>query len=175
MKLTEKTISSQILHQGKVLNLRIDAVELPNGKIATREIIEHAGAVAIVPLTSAGEIVMVRQYRHPAGEILLEIPAGKLDRDENPEHCAKRELLEETGFITGNIRKIFSCFSSPGFCGELIHIYVATEIIYQGQQLDEDEFLEVEKIPLPKVLAMISSGDIKDIKTIAGVLSIANL
>lgn len=175
MKLVEKTISSQLLHKGKVVNLRIDSVELPNGKIASREVVEHVGAVAVVPITDNEEVLMVRQYRHPVGEILLEIPAGKLDSGENSDQCAARELLEETGMVAADIRRMFSIYSSPGFCDEILHIYIARNLTDQGQQLDEDEFLEVEKIPLKKTLEMIFSGQVKDAKTIAALLVVKNL
>lgn len=175
MDLTEKTISSQMLHRGKIVNLRVDTVELPNGKMGTREVVEHAGAVAVVPVTEHGEVIMVRQYRYPVEEILWEIPAGKLDQGEDPEHCVRRELLEETGVVAANIYKIFSIYSSPGFSNEILHIYGAENLTYQKQKLDEDEFVEVERVSIDKALQMISEGKIKDSKTIAGILAIKNL
>ncbi len=171
MNLTEKVISSQMLHKGKIVNLRVDSVELPNGKTAAREVVEHKGAVAVVPITSEGEVLMVRQYRHPVEEILLEIPAGKLDANEPPDECVKRELLEETGMVAGSLEKLFSFYSSPGFSNEILHIYVAKDLVYQGQRLDEDEFVELEKIPLNKAKEMIIQGKIKDAKTIIGILA----
>lgn len=175
MDLTEKTLSSQMIHRGKIVNLRVDSVELPNGKIGTREVVEHAGAVAVVPITENGEIIMVRQYRYPVEEILWEIPAGKLDQGETPEHCVRRELLEETGAIAANIYKIFSFYSSPGFSNEVLHIYGAENLTYQEQKLDEDEFVEVERVPLERAVQMINEGRIKDAKTIVGILAIKNL
>ncbi|MBM7854158.1 ADP-ribose pyrophosphatase [Desulfohalotomaculum tongense] len=172
MKLTEKTISSQMLHRGKVVSLRIDSVELPNGKIAAREVVEHSGAVAVVPIDNNGEVLMVRQYRHPVGKILLEIPAGKLDPGEAPDDCVRRELLEETGMVAGKLSKLFSCYSTPGFSNEILHVYLAENLTYQGQQLDKDEFLKVEKVPLSKAVEMISAGEIEDAKTIAGLLAV---
>nr|WP_238442405.1 NUDIX hydrolase [Desulfofalx alkaliphila] len=167
----EKTISSQILHKGKVVNLRVDSVELPNGKIASREVVEHSGAVAVVPITDAGEVLLVRQYRHPLKEVILEIPAGKLDAGERPEQCVKRELLEETGMEADDIKLMFSTYSSPGFCDEILHLYIARKMTYRGQKLDEDEFVKVEKYPLDEAIKMIYKGEIKDCKSIAGLLS----
>ncbi|MTI79466.1 MAG: NUDIX hydrolase [Firmicutes bacterium] len=174
MKLTEKTISSQMLHKGKVVNLRIDSVELPNGKLGAREVVEHSGAVAVVPVTASGEVLMVRQFRYPAQKELLEIPAGKLDPGESPEECVKRELLEETGMNAGNITKLFSCYSSPGFSDEVIHIYLATDLKYHGQQLDEDEFVEIEKFKFDEIVDKVYNGTIQDAKTIAGILAAVN-
>ncbi len=173
MNLDEKMISSQMLHKGKILNLRVDFVELPDGNVASREVIEHSGAVAVVPITDNDEIIMVKQYRHPMQEILLEIPAGRLKQNEDKDDCAKRELLEETGMIARNIKRVFSFFSSPGFCNEIVHLYVATELTYKEQQLDKGEFLEVVKVPIKKAVEMIYRGEIKDAKTIAGILNVA--
>lgn len=175
MNLREKTISSQMIHRGKIVNLRVDSVELPNGKLAMREVVEHVGAVAVVPVTNEGEVLMVRQYRHPVGEILLEIPAGKLDPGEEPDHCIERELLEETGTVAEKTSLIFSFYTSPGFSDELLHIYVAEGLTYRGQQLDEDEFLELQRVPLEEAVEMIVRGEIKDAKTIVGILAVKNL
>ncbi|MEG6615663.1 NUDIX hydrolase [Peptococcaceae bacterium 1198_IL3148] len=172
MNLTEKTITSQMIHKGKVVNLRVDSVELPNGKIGSREVVEHVGAVAVVPITDDGDLIMVRQYRYPVQEILLEIPAGKLDAGEDPKRCVERELLEETGMVAENCRLLFSMYSSPGFSNEILHIYLAENLTYQGQHLDEDEFLQVEKITLDQGIEMIYNGKIKDAKTIAGILAL---
>lgn len=175
MKLKEEIISSQVLHKGKIVNLRIDSVKLPNGKTAAREVVEHKGAVAVVPITASGEVLMVRQYRHPAGEILLEIPAGKLDANEPPDECAKRELLEETGVVAGSIEKLFSFYTSPGFSNEVLHLYAAEDLSYQGQHLDDDEFVEVQKVPLAEALEMIKNGKINDAKTIIGILAVSRV
>lgn len=175
MNLIEKTLSSQVIHLGKIVNLRVDAVELPNGKLATREVVEHAGAVAAVAVTGQKEIIMVRQYRHPVEEVLWEIPAGKLDPGESPEDCVRRELLEETGFVADKIYKIFSIYSSPGFSDEVLHIYGAKDLTFQQQKLDEDEFLEVKRIHIGQARQMIISGEIKDSKTIIGVLAITSI
>lgn len=164
-----------MIHKGKIVNLRIDAVELPNGKTATREVVEHMGAVAVVPLTDDGDILMVKQYRHPVGKILLEIPAGKLDPGEDPQHCVERELLEETGMMAGECKLLFSIYTSPGFSNEILHIYLAKNLTYKGQQLDEDEFVEIEKINLDKAVEMIYSGEINDAKTIAGIVAVKQL
>ena len=173
MRLEEKLLSSQMLYRGKILNLKVDFVELPNKKIATREIVEHSGAVAVVPITDNDEIIMVKQYRHPMKEILLEIPAGRLEKNEDIDNCAKRELLEETGMVAKELKHVLSFFSSPGFCDEIVHLYIATGLCYKGQDLDEDEFLEVIKVPIKEAVKMAYNFEIKDSKTIIGTLCVA--
>lgn len=160
-----------MIHKGKVVNLRIDSVELPNGKLGSREVVEHSGAVAVVPITEENEVIMVRQYRYPVNDCLLEIPAGKLDPNETPDHCVERELLEETGLAANNMRLLFSLYSSPGFSDEILYIYIARELSFKGQKLDEDEFVEVEKYPLDKIIQMIYNGEVKDAKTICAILA----
>jgi len=166
----EKTIRTKRIYEGKIINLRIDEIELPGKKYAKREIVEHPGAVAIVPVTEDGEIIMVRQFRKAADMFLLEIPAGKLDKQEDPLSCAKRELKEETGYEAQNIERLCSFYSSPGFSNELIHIYIATNLIRGEASPDEDEYLSVERYTIDQLLEMIRSGDLRDGKTIAGVM-----
>ncbi|HHY90302.1 MAG TPA: NUDIX hydrolase [Clostridiales bacterium] len=167
----EKTIRTKKIYEGKIIHLRVDEVELPGGKSSTREIVEHPGAVAIVPVTEDGEIIMVRQFRKAADMFLLEIPAGKLDKNEDPLSCAKRELKEETGYEAQNIELLGSFYSSPGFSNELIHIYIATDLIPGEASPDENEYLSVEKYTIDQLLEMIRSGNLKDGKTIIGVMA----
>lgn len=166
--LQEEPIRAKRIFEGKVINLRIDTVRLPNGKEAEREIVEHPGAVAIVPILSDGRVIMVRQYRHPAGKILLEIPAGKLDKGEDPEHCALRELEEETGYYCQELRHLTSTWTTPGFSNEMIHIYSATNLEATSQKLDEDEFLSIEIYTPEDVRCLIRDGTICDSKTLVG-------
>lgn len=166
--LKEVFLSSQRLYEGKMINLRRDMVVLPNGKQASREIVEHPGAVAVVPVLPDGRVLMVRQFRHPVGQVLLEIPAGKLAPGENPDECALRELEEETGYLAGKLDRLTSIFTAPGFTNEVIHIYLAGELKKTAVNPDEDEFLAVVAYEQQIIRTMISSGDICDAKTIAG-------
>jgi len=173
-KLEEEAIQVHRVYSGKIINLRRDAVRLPNGREATREVVEHPGAVAIVPVTNNGEIILVRQFRYPVGQVLLEIPAGKLDPGETPEDCAARELIEETGFRAGRLQKMVSVFTGPGFTNEVIHIFLAQDLKEVGQALDSDEMLDVEFYSPPEISRLISANVIKDAKTIVG-LSLSGL
>jgi ADP-ribose pyrophosphatase len=164
----EKLLSSENVYEGKLINTRKDEINL-NGKVFTREVVEHPGSVAIVPILNDGSIVMIEQYRYPIEEVLLEIPAGTLEKNENAIECAHRELIEETGYKAGNLREIVSCYLTPGYCTELIHIFLAIEIEDAKQKLEDDESIRVITIELPEVKEMIKDGLIKDAKTIIGV------
>lgn len=166
----EKTLSSKTIHQGKFLNLREDMVELSNGKTASRLIVEHPGAVAVVPVTQNNEIVMVEQFRKPAEQVMLEIPAGKLEKGEDPGECAVRELKEETGYTAGTLTKLTSFYTTPGFCDEVIHLYLATGLTFFEACPDEDEILQSKVIPFHVALEKVMTGEIKDLKTMAGIL-----
>ena len=168
--LTEKTINSQKVYAGRVVNLRLDTVELPDGRQTKREVIEHRGAVAVVPILQSDTIVMVRQYRQPVGETLLEIPAGTLDDGENPYNCAHRELIEETGYSAGKLEKMFSSYLAPGYSSEMLHTYIAENLAAVGARAEADEFLDVVLIKLDDALGKIQQGEIKDAKTICGLL-----
>ncbi|WIV10979.1 NUDIX hydrolase [Proteiniborus sp. MB09-C3] len=165
----EKTMKSEKIYEGKILSLRIDTVELPDKKYSKREIVEHPGAVAIVPITNEGEIVFVKQFRKATETVLLEIPAGKLEINEQPVECAIRELKEETGLYSENIEYILDYFSSPGFTNEKIHIFIASEVINGEATPEEDEYIDVVKINIDEAINMIKDGTIKDGKTIIGV------
>jgi ADP-ribose pyrophosphatase len=167
----EKLLSSEKVYEGKLINTRKDEIRL-KGKLFTREVVEHPGSVAIVPILNNGSIVMIEQYRHPVEKVLLEIPAGTLEINENAIECAHRELIEETGYKAGNLKKIISCYLAPGYCTELIHIFLATEIKVAKQRLEDDESIKVVTRELPEVKKMIKDGIIKDAKTIIGVTSL---
>ncbi len=166
----EELIESRVLYRGRVVTLRLDTVRLPNGTIAQREIVEHRGAVAIVPLMDADTVLLIRQYRRAVGETLLEIPAGTLEPDEPPDRCAQRELEEETGYRAGNLRHLFSQYLAPGYSQEVLHVYLAEELTRTRQQTDADEIVELAPVPLQQIEPMILKGEIKDAKTIAGLL-----
>lgn len=168
--LVEKLVNKVKLFEGNIINLRRDTVILPNGKQATREVVEHPGAVAIVPIADDGRIILVRQYRHSTGKLLLEIPAGKLDKGEQPDACARRELEEETGYRAGNLRRLASVFTTPGFSDEIIHIYLATGLTASKQHTDEDEFLDVEMYSRDQIREMLAQGELQDAKTALGLL-----
>lgn len=173
MNLTEKQLSSEYIYQGKIINLRRDKALLPNGAVAAREVIEHRGGVCVAALTENEEVLFVKQYRYPYSEVVTEIPAGKRDSaDENPLDCGIRELKEETGAEAERFISLGTLYPSPGYCGEIIWMYAATGLSFGKQNPDEDEFLDVEKIPLENAVQMILSGEIKDAKTQAAVLKL---
>ncbi|MBR5236291.1 MAG: NUDIX hydrolase [Clostridia bacterium] len=176
MKLTEKTIGTEPIFEGKIIKVRRDTVELPNGGQATREIVEHPGGVAVVALDENENVYMVRQYRHPFEKIILEIPAGKLDGPgEDVFDCCKRELEEETGLVAEKYDYLGAFMVSPGFCQEWIHIYLARSLSQGKAHLDPDEFLEVEKFSLSQLTDMIMAGEIEDGKTVIGILKAREL
>lgn len=168
--LTEKFLDSKIVFDGNLLKVYRDRVELPNSKEASREFIRHPGAVAVVPITADGKIVLVKQYRYPLGKVILEVPAGKLDQGESPDDCARRELEEETGYVAKNLRLLSSIYTTPGFTDEIIHLYVAEELTLALQCPDEDEFLDVKVYSKAEVKAMIQDGTLTDAKSMLALL-----
>ena len=165
MELFEKKISSKQIFDGKVVKLFVDEVELPDGQIATREIVRHPGAVCVVPLTDKGEVVMVKQFRYPFDEVLLEIPAGKLEPGEDPLEAVKRELEEESGAVAGKIEYIGELYTTVAIFDEKIQMYLATDLTFTNAHPDTDEFITSEKIPLSILINMVMNGEIKDAKT----------
>ena len=175
MKLTEKTIASQSVFEGRVIHVKHDKVELENGKTAMREIVEHPGGVCVAALTENRELLFVRQFRYPYKEVLLELPAGKLEKGMNPLENGKRELLEETGAVGRQYMTLGKLYPSPGYCGEIIHLYFCRIDHYDRQKLDEGEFLDVIRIPLDKAVQMVLNGELPDAKTQTAVLKVATL
>jgi ADP-ribose pyrophosphatase len=167
--LTEKTIETKALYEGRIIDVRLDTVELPNGKQSTREIVKHPGAVAIIPMTANGELLLVRQFRKALEKVIYEIPAGKLEKGEDPRDCALRELEEETGYKTEVLEKVASFYTSPGFADELIHIYFTNSLVKGVEHLDEDEFLDLVSVPINAAKEMVTDGRIHDAKTIYAV------
>lgn len=170
MNLKEECLTSKEVFSGKLLNVFLDTVLLPNGKQATREFIKHPGAVAVVPVCDDGKILLVRQFRYPTNKVLLEIPAGKLDMGEHPDECVVRELEEETGYLSKNIIKLTSIYTTPGFTDEVIHLYLARQLTKTSQNLDEDEFLNVEAYTPEEIKKMIGNGEINDAKSMLALL-----
>lgn len=175
MHLEEKTISSEMMYDGKIIKLLRDSVELENGKTALREVIKHPGGVGIVPLDEDNNVLMVRQFRYPHGKVLLEIPAGKLEYGENPRECGLRELKEETGCICDSFEYLGNLIPTPAYDTEVIHMYLARGLHSGEQNPDEDEFLEIEKIPLEKAVEMIMNNEIADAKTQIALLKTAKM
>ncbi len=176
MNLEEKTISKEYQFKGRIINLRTDKAELPNGAVAGREVVEHPGGVCVAPLTDDNELLFVRQYRYPYHEILLELPAGKRDKGgEDPLECGKRELMEETGAVAATYRSLGQVYPSPGYCDEVIYLYLAENLTFGEANPDEDEFVEVERIPLEKAVDMVMNNEITDAKTQIAILKIAKL
>lgn len=168
MQQAEKTILTESVYIGSIIRVEKLTVELPNGRIATRDIVRHKGASAVVAVTREGEFLLVRQYRKPNEMISVEIPAGKLDAGEEPETCAIRELEEETGFRAASMEKLFSMQSTPGFSDEIIHVFLATDMLRGVPKPDEDEFISSFPVSFTEALSMIRDGRITDGKTIAG-------
>lgn len=167
MKFYEETISTNYIHKGKILNLKIEEVKLPNGKTSKREIVEHRGAVAILAFKDENTILLVSQFRKPLNETILEIPAGKLEIGEEPVICAQRELEEETGYKAENLKFLGKIATTPGFSDEIIYIYKATDLYDGTIGGDEDEFIELEEITIDKLKEKIRNGEVIDGKTIA--------
>jgi ADP-ribose pyrophosphatase len=167
---TERVIASRRLHEGRIVSLREDAVTLPDGRSALREVVEHAEVVAIVPVDPDGNVILVRQYRLPAEESLLEIPAGGVDEGESIEAAAQRELQEETGYRAGKLERLTGFFVSPGYCTEFIHVFLASDLVEDPVDGDEDEDISLERLSLPDAVRLTDTGGIKDGKSIIGLL-----
>ena len=171
MNLTEKTIASDLIYDGKVVHLYRDTVELPDGSPAVREIVRHIGAVCVVPVTDEGDVILERQYRYAVGQILTEIPAGKLDYpEEDPAEAALRELREETGAVPRELIGLGDFFGSPAVMGERIRMYLARGLTFTKRQPDDGEFLEVIRMPLEEAVRAVLRGEIPDGKTQCAVL-----
>ncbi|PLV59900.1 NUDIX hydrolase [Thermotoga sp. KOL6] len=165
MKFYEERIDSKRVFEGKMISVRVDRVRLPNGKESIREVVDHPGAVVIVPVLG-DKLLFVEQYRYPIERTLLELPAGKLDSGESPEICARRELEEETGYRAKKFSYLGKIFTTPGFTTEVIHIFVAEDLEKTVQNTDPDEFIEVKMVPIEEVLAMLKNLEIEDSKTV---------
>lgn len=164
-----RTISSQKVFEGRVFNVTVDTVR--EGELTyQREVVHHGGSAVIVPVFDDGTVALVRQYRHPTVRYLLEVPAGTLADGERPEVGAERELQEELGLTAGHMEKLSEFFVSPGFCEEKMWVYLATGLVQGDQRLEEDEILDVVRLPISEALEMITSGEIQDAKTIIGLM-----
>ena len=173
MELWEKTVESETLFEGKIVTLKLDKAQLVNGRIARREVVEHPGGVAVLPLFDDGTVSIVRQFRYPFQAVVTELPAGKLERGEDHRLCGLRELEEEVGMIPGEFLYLGCLYTSPGFSDEVLHMYLARDLRQGTVHPDEDEFLETDRMPLSELLDRVMSGEIQDAKTVALVLKAA--
>lgn len=172
MNTTEKQKDFKYIYKGSVINLRVDNAILPNGKTAKREVIEHPGGVCVLPIDKNGDILLVKQFRYPYMEETLEVPAGKRDKagDSDPLACGKRELKEETGATANTYIPIGALYPSPGYCDEVIYMYIALDLTFGKAQPDEDEFINLCRMPLKEAVDMVLRGEIPDSKTQAAIL-----
>ena len=175
MDFTEKPLKQNYIYKGKIVNLRVDDAVLPDGATALREVVEHPGGVCVAALTDTQELLFVEQFRYPYMETVLELPAGKLEYGEDPFAAGKRELLEETGATAKNYRDLGKLYPTPGYCGEIIYMYLAENLNFSEQHLDADEFLEVRRIPLEEAFQMVMRNEIRDSKTQVGILKTYHL
>ena len=166
----ERVLKSRRVFEGKIARLRVDTVELASGRTAQREIVEHEPVVAIVPIDSDGNVVLVRQYRLATGAVLLEVPAGGVDPGETPEDAAQRELAEEIGMRAGHLERLAEFYVSPGFLTEYVYAFLATDLRDSPAEADEDEDIAVVRMPLADAVAMVERGELRDAKSIAGLL-----
>ena len=172
---TETMLESKEIFNGRVIRVTVDKVQLEDGTTSTREIVHHHGGACILPVDTDGNVTMVRQFRYAFGEEIWELPAGKLEKGEDPFEAVKREQMEETGTTGENYISLGNLYPSPGYCGEIIRIW-ACRVAQKGEMhLDEDEFLEVERIPLDKAVEMVLNNEIPDSKTQVGILKTAAL
>ncbi len=166
----EQQLSSEPIFDGKIVRLRVDTVLLPNGEQSIREVVDHDNAVVIVPVDSDDNVLLIRQYRYPVEATLLEVPAGIIEESEDPNDAAQRELQEETGYASRNLRPLGGFWSSPGFCTEYMYAYLARDLVPSPLSPDDDEFIEVERQPISRIPQLIRVGEIQDAKTIAALL-----
>lgn len=170
--MTERSqpISQETVFSGRIVEARVDTLLMPDGRQITREVIHHPGAVAIIPIDSDDNVLLVRQFRYPVGHDLLEIPAGVIEEGESPDRTAQRELREETGYASRNLRPLGGIYSSPGFCDEMLYMYLARDLVESRLPGDEDEDITLERVPMSGVDRLIRLGEIQDAKSVAGLL-----
>lgn len=170
MELREEMVSQQTVYEGVIVNVRVDKARLLDGRITNREVVEHPGGVAVFAMDEENKVIMVRQFRYPMGEVVLELPAGKLEPGEDPRDSGLRELEEETGLQPQTFLSMGCSYSSPGILAEKIHLYFAKDLVQGPVHPDDGEFLEVVRIPYDQLMDMVAQGEIKDGKTLAGIL-----
>ena len=171
--LNETTLNSNLIFEGKIIHVEKDDVLLEDGSKAFREVVRHSGGVCILALTDKEEILLVKQFRYPHGAVTVELPAGKLEYGENHEACGKRELLEECGCTADSFIYLGKLFPTPAYCSEVIHMYLAKDLHFGNQDLDSDEFLDVEKMPFTEAVSKVLNGEFPDAKTQIAILKYA--
>lgn len=175
MHLFEKTVASELIFDGKIITVKKDSAELENGETVNRELVVHPGGVCVVPINEKGEVLMVKQFRYPFQTVLTEIPAGKLEFGEDHREAGLRELREETGAVCEKFEYLGVCYPSVAYLTEKIHMYLATGLTFENQDLDEDEFLDVVKVPFEKAVEMVMNGELPDAKTQCAILKAAKI
>lgn len=171
----EPTISSEHIFSGRIIDVRVDTVQLQNGRRSTREIVDHAPSICVVPVDSDGNVLMVRQYRKPTGDFLLEVPAGGIEDGETPEQATLRELQEEIGHAAGNLERLSAFWLAPGWCSEYMYAFLATDLRPANLESDDDEFIDVVRVPLADAADWIGRGEIQDAKSVASLLLAARV
>ncbi len=167
----EKTLSSQLIFDGRAVKLRVDTVQMPGGRESTREIVEHSDCVAIIAVDENDNILLVNQFRKAVERELLEIPAGGIDRDEDPEAAVRREMQEETGYLPKKLERLGGFYSAPGYCSEYLYLYLATDLVPSQLYAEDTEGIKVVRVPISEVSGLLGSGRLCDAKSIAGLLT----
>jgi ADP-ribose pyrophosphatase len=167
----EKTLSSQVVFSGRAVRLRVDTVQMPSGRQTTREVVEHSDCVAIVAIDGDDNVLLVKQYRQAIDKELLEMPAGGIDAGEDAEAAVRREMREETGFLPRRVARLGGFYSSPGFCTEYLHLYLALDLVSSPLQAEDTEIIKLVRVPVRQIPELLSSGQICDAKSIAGLLT----
>lgn len=168
-----KLLNREFLHRGRVFDLSHDVVELPSGLEIKIDVVHHNGGAAVLPRFDNGDVLLIRQYRHPADQVLIEIPAGRLEPGEDPELAARRELEEETGWKAGTIQFVTKFYALPGYSREVLYCYVAADLTPSRQNLDHDEEIDTLRVPLSEAVKMVERGEIQDAKTMMTLLFVA--
>ena len=167
----EKTLSSQLVYEGRAVKLRVDAVQIPGGRETTREIVEHSDCVVIVAIDAIDFVLLVNQFRQPAGRELLEIPAGGIEPSEDPVTAVSRELREETGYLPRKVERLGGFYSAPGYCTEYLHLYLATDLTHSPLYAEDTESIRLVRVPVTEISSLVASGKICDAKSIAGLFT----
>ena len=167
----EKTLSSRLIYDGRAVRLRVDTVRMPSGRETTREIVEHSDCVAIIAIDADDNVLLVNQFRKAVGKELLEIPAGGIEADEDPETTVRRELSEETGYVPQKVERLGGFYSAPGYCTEYLHLYLATDLVPRQLHAEDTESIRLTRVPVSQIPSLIASGSICDAKSIAGLLT----
>ncbi len=169
--MAEETLSSQLIYEGRVVRLRVDTVQMANGRETTREIVEHAGCVAIIAIDADDNVLLVNQFRKPVEKELLEVPAGSIDAGEDPETTVRRELREETGYLPRKVERLGGFYSAPGYSSEYLYLYRATDLVLSPLHAEDTDDIRLVRVPINQVSGLIASGSICDAKSIAGLLT----